>query len=117
MGAGRLDLADYARHQRWLSPTELVDSVPELLELAEVVVVELPRFGISSMQAADWLDIKAAIDAAIVGGVQGAVVTQGSNYIEENAFFLYLVCNPAVPVVLTAAMRPASAMGSDGGMN
>ncbi|CAH1653656.1 asparaginase domain-containing protein [Chelatococcus asaccharovorans] len=43
--------------------------------------------------------------------------TQGSNYVEENAYFLSLTLKTASPVVLTAAMRPASGIGSDGAMN
>jgi L-asparaginase len=117
VGEGRLDLADYARHQRWLSPGELAASVPELADLVDLTVIAMPRYGVRSMQGADWLDLRDAAERAVAAGAQGIVVTQGSNYVEENAYFLYLASDPAVPVVLTAAMRPASGMVSDGAMN
>jgi len=46
--------------------------------------------------------------------VQGMVVTHGTDTIEETAFFIQQVCSPSKPVVLTCAMRPASALAPDG---
>lgn len=49
--------------------------------------------------------------------VQGIVVTHGTDTIEETAFFIQQVCSPSKPVVLTCAMRPASALAPDGPQN
>ena len=117
LGEGRLDLFEYARHQRWLTPLELLASVPELQEMADIMLVEMPRFGVSTFSISDWVALHAAISSAVDAGAEGVVVTQGSNYVEENAYFLSLTLKTASPVVLTAAMRPASGMGSDGAMN
>lgn len=49
--------------------------------------------------------------------VQGVVITHGTDTIEETAFFLHQVLSPDKPVVLTCAMRPASALVPDGPQN
>ena len=49
--------------------------------------------------------------------VQGVVITHGTDTLEETAYFLQAVLNPAKPVVLTCAMRPASALAPDGPQN
>jgi L-asparaginase len=49
--------------------------------------------------------------------VLGIVITHGTDTLEETAFFLQAVLNPAKPVVLTCAMRPATALAPDGPQN
>lgn len=49
--------------------------------------------------------------------VQGVIITHGTDTLEETAWFLQTVLAPGKPVVLTCAMRPATALVPDGPQN
>jgi len=49
--------------------------------------------------------------------VAGVVITHGTDTLEDAAFFLHSVLASAKPVVLTCAMRPATALSPDGPQN
>lgn len=49
--------------------------------------------------------------------VQAIVITHGTDTLEETAYFLHKLLAPAKPVVLTCAMRPATALVPDGPQN
>ena len=70
------------------------------------------------MSDAIWLTLADRINALLAkSDVDGIVITHGTDTIEETSYFLNLVVNSDKPVVLTAAMRPSTALSADGPLN
>lgn len=70
------------------------------------------------MTPGHWRTMAQAVEAARSHeACDGVVLTHGTDTLEETAWFLHLVCPPGKPIVLTAAMRPATALSADGPMN
>jgi L-asparaginase len=65
-----------------------------------------------------WLQLANKLQRALGDpGISGAVITHGTNTLEETAYFLDLVLASSKPVVLVGAQRPASDPYSDGPLN
>lgn len=98
--------------------SELVAGIPALGELAALRIEQPFNVDSKDMSPTHWLvltrRVKAAVDEA---GVDGVVVTHGTDTLEESAYFLDLALGTDKPVILTGAMRPATALSSDGPRN
>jgi L-asparaginase len=95
-----------------------VAGLPAVLRGRELVSEQLAQVDSKDMSFAVWrtLALRCAqwlADAA----VQGIVITHGTDTLEETAWFLQSLLNPGKPVVLTCAMRPATALSPDGPQN
>ena len=96
----------------------LISAVPQLAELAEVSGEQVANVGSQDMTDAIWLRLaKRVNEIAAKAEVDGIVITHGTDTIEETAYFLNLVVKTAKPVVMTAAMRPSTALSADGPLN
>ncbi len=101
-----------------LSVDALVEAVPQLNDLAELSGEEIAAIGSQDVDDALWLKLAARATELTAGDeCAGVVITSGTDSIEETAFFLHLVAHTAKPIVLTGAMRPASALSADGPLN
>ncbi len=101
-----------------LSGEDLVESVPELREVAEVRTREFsnvpsPHFTVERMLSLAELVRELSAD----GAIDGVVVTQGTDVLEESAYFVDLCHDAATPVVFTGAMRTPSSPSPDGPRN
>lgn len=96
---------------------DLVRAVPELAQRAVLEVVSYSAIPSASLTLGNLVDIARLIDARMGEGFSGAVVVQGTDTLEETAFVLDLLLASDCPVVVTGAMRGASAPGADGPAN
>ena len=101
-----------------LTVTDLLGAVPSLSDVADVEAAQIANIDSSSMTSAVWLRLARAVEeAAAREDVTGIVITHGTDTLEETAYFLNLVLKTRKPVVLTGAMRPATALSAEGPLN
>jgi L-asparaginase len=97
---------------------QLLAAVPQAKKLASLRGEQISNIGSQDMNDDVWLKLAGRINAlAAMPNVSGIVITHGTDTIEETAYFLNLVVKTKKPVVLTAAMRPATALSADGPLN
>lgn len=86
---------------------------------ADIAVTAVDFFNLPSphITPAHMLALSKRIREAIAQGIDGVVVTHGTDTLEETAYFLDLTLDATVPVVVTGAMRSSNEDGADGGVN
>jgi L-asparaginase len=96
----------------------LVAALPALADVP-LAMYNVAQIDSCDMSIAVWQAlIRAAGQALADPAVAGVVVTHGTDTLEETAYLLHRVLyTSAKPLVLTAAMRPASAPSPDGPQN
>jgi L-asparaginase len=96
----------------------LLQSIPEIYELAELQVENFCGIASENGNPELWLRIARCADELLGSeNVDGLVITAGTDTLEELAYFLNLLLKSEKPVVLVGAMRPLSAYGTDGPVN
>ena len=97
---------------------QLLAAVPQAKKLAVMRGEQIANIGSQDMNDEVWLKLARRInELAAMSDVDGIVITHGTDTIEETAYFLNLVVKSKKPVVLTAAMRPSTALSADGPLN
>lgn len=99
-----------------LDAADLIEQIPELSDVAELSSESLVRVPGASLQFGDLIALARRVNELADGGVDGFVVTQGTDTLEETSFFLHLL-GLTHPVVFTGAMRNPAMPGSDGPAN
>ncbi len=104
-----------------VSVTQLLDAIPALGALLggrALHAEQVAQIDSKDMSFAVWQRLAGRVAHWLAQPeVQGIVVTHGTDTLEETAYFLQALLNPAKPVVLICAMRPATAVAPDGPQN
>lgn len=117
-GTGAADSHAYTAAQ--LSAEDLVRGIPALARAAggDLAVEQVAQIDSKDMDHAIWRRLAQRCLAHLADpGVGGLVITHGTDTIEETAWLLHELLPADKPVVLTCAMRPATALVADGPQN
>ena len=97
---------------------QLLAAVPQAKNLATLRGEQVANIGSQDMNDSVWIALARRVNELVAQpDVSGIVITHGTDTIEETAYFLNLVVRTDKPVVLTAAMRPSTALSADGPLN
>ena len=101
-----------------LNGAAILARTPGLAEIAQITAIDRGLTPASHFTFPQLFELASAVDSALADrGVDGCVVVQGTDTIEETSFFLDLVLATDKPVVVTGAMRSASQPGYEGPAN
>ncbi|KAK5129215.1 hypothetical protein LTR08_003739 [Meristemomyces frigidus] len=95
----------------------LVAAVPDLLNISNIDGVQFANKNSGDITSADVLQLSKLINYALCrshSNYTGAVVTHGTDTLEETAFTLDITLSCSKPIVIVGAMRPATATSADG---
>ena len=96
----------------------LVQAVPELINYADIEVIEFSKIGSSQMTPNHWLNLSKKVNQVLKdSAVTGIVITHGTDTMEETAFFLNLTLKSDKPVVMVGSMRSSNEISADGPAN
>lgn len=114
--ASAADLTGYRAGS--LSIEALTSSVASLADYGPFAAEQFSNIDSSDMTVDHWERLAATVRERLSqADVAGVVITHGTDSMEETAYFFHLTVASAKPVVITGAMRPATAISADGPLN
>ncbi|MEG6584760.1 asparaginase [Dendrosporobacter sp. 1207_IL3150] len=97
---------------------DIVAKLGPIKNIANIKTEQITQIDSADMTHEIWLKLAKRVAALLnQPDIDGVVITHGTDTLEETAYFLNLVLHSTKPVVLVGAMRPATAVSSDGPMN
>ena len=101
-----------------LGVNQLVAALPCLSQLDGLLCEQVAQIDSKDMTFKVWTELASRVQHHLAqDDVGGVVITHGTDTLEETAYFLQIVLHPLKPVVMTCAMRPATAAAPDGPQN
>ncbi|OJJ74134.1 hypothetical protein ASPBRDRAFT_170981 [Aspergillus brasiliensis CBS 101740] len=97
----------------------LIDAVPSMLDVANVAGVQVANVGSEDITSDILISMSKKLNRVVCDDptMAGAVITHGTDTLEETAFFLDATVNCGKPIVIVGAMRPSTAISADGPFN
>jgi L-asparaginase len=96
----------------------MLAAVPGIKDMANVKGEQIASVGSQDMSFDIMLKLAKRINELLATpGVDGIVITHGTDTMEETAYFLNMVVKSDKPVVLVGSMRPSTAVSADGPLN
>jgi L-asparaginase len=119
LGRDSMDVLDYPDFGTKLPIDQVLARYPEIATVADVMPVPFRSVGSTAIGPLEWLELTVVIHrlATERPELAGFVIPHGTATLEETAYFLHLALKTDKTVVVVGAQRPASAFGSDAGMN
>jgi len=115
-GKDPLDLKDYV--SGLISSEELLQQIPTANEIANIHHVDIDNVSSTQINEHHWVMLKEQLEYYLeTKDFAGAVITHGTNTIEETAYFLHLTVNSEKPIILVGAQRPVTALSTDVHLN
>ena len=116
-GRDRMDFTRYGRSGKpRMTGDEILPTLPELGALAHIEVDAGNPQDIATHDELRRLAVK--IEKMLQADeVDGVIFVQGTNSLEETAYFLNLTVRSDKPIVITGAQRPYTALSTDGPLN
>lgn len=97
---------------------QLLYGIPAMAEAGPFITEQVAQIDSKDMSFSVWAQLAMRVNYFLTrSDVRGIVITHGTDTLEETAYFLQVACQPSKPVVLTCAMRPATAVVPDGPQN
>ncbi len=102
-----------------LSAQELLASVPQVADYAQVEAEEFSNLASGDLTLDQWLKLTHRLNEIVKTdpSTAGLVVTSGTDTLEELAYFLHLTVHTDRPVVIVGAMRRPGVTGYEGQAN
>ncbi|MCD7893237.1 MAG: asparaginase [Erysipelotrichaceae bacterium] len=107
-----------AYHAGEININQIIESIPMIKSLANIEEYQVLNVDSNEMNPSRWIALSRTINELLAkDDIDGVVVTHGTDTLDETAYYLTLTINSLKPVVITGAMRPASATSADGPFN
>lgn len=115
-GKDEIDFKDYV--SGLISGPELLQEIPQIEKIAHVTIEAIDHISSTQINEQHWLTLKQKLEHYLEEkNYTGAIISHGTNTLEETAYFLHLTVNSKKPIVLVGAQRPFTAVSTDVHLN